>query len=415
MRRLAVLLALIVGLVGGVAVPALADDVVAGTTPGGGHYRIIVPDAWNGDLVIWNHGFTLSPPGPVGAGDLGPLLDLQLAEGYAVAASSYQQNGWALFKTRNDVQNLYRAFRTSFGAPDEVILHGASLGGIVTAQAIETARVGNVVGAYPICGAVAGSRVWDGALDLRLIYDVLADGIPGAEIPGGAYGLPKDSALTETDVALAVNQATGILVPPAARTPQQQANLDTLLAVSGIPESFLLTDMGFATFGLANLTWDPGKLGGHTGIGNANVDYGDAAINAAIERTEPRKRDAARLRKNWTPKGRVGDVKIVSIHTDKDGLVIVENESEYASKVPAKNLTVGIVVEEAPSHCGFTEAEVVAGWEVLRGWIAGFPQPSAADLQATCVALDLGGLAAGPCRFDPSFVIPDMDGRVRPR
>ena len=41
-----------------------------------------------------------------------------------------------------------------------------------------------------------------------------------------------------------------------------------------------------------------------------------------------------RLLENFTPTGRVGDVKIVSLHTDKDGLVIVENESEYAATVP---------------------------------------------------------------------------------
>ena len=57
--------------------------------------------------------------------------------------------------------------------------------------------------------------------------------------------------------------------------------------------------------------------------------------------------------------------------------MIVENQSEYASVVPAGNLTVAIVVEEIPSHCEFTPAEALAGWESLRVWIAGGPQPSA--------------------------------------
>ena len=80
-----------------------------GNTDGGAFFRIVVPDAWNGGLVIWNHGFSLSPIGPVS--DLGPLSGLQLDEGYAVAASSYQQYGWALFKTKNDiVHELMRRF-----------------------------------------------------------------------------------------------------------------------------------------------------------------------------------------------------------------------------------------------------------------------------------------------------------------
>jgi hypothetical protein len=41
-----------------------ADTVVTGDH-GQGFYRIVVPDAWNGELVIWNHGFSLAPIGPV--------------------------------------------------------------------------------------------------------------------------------------------------------------------------------------------------------------------------------------------------------------------------------------------------------------------------------------------------------------
>jgi hypothetical protein len=83
--------------------------------------------------------------------------------------------------------------------------------------------------------------------------------------------------------------------------------------------------------------------------------------------------------------------------------------------VPPGNLTVGIVVEDVPSHCDFTQGEVVAAWELLRGWVAGLPQPTAADIQQTCEGLVAGGLATGPCRIDPEFMLPDLDGRVRPR
>ncbi|MEM7588352.1 MAG: hypothetical protein AAF560_33500 [Acidobacteriota bacterium] len=95
--------------------------------------------------------------------------------------------------------------------------------------------------------------------------------------------------------------------------------------------------------------------------------------------------------------------------------MIVENQSEYASVVPPENLTVAVVVEDTPSHCGFTDAETLAGWEALRAWIAGSTQPTASTIQSGCEDLMNGGTAEGPCRFDPGYVIPDMDGRVRPR
>jgi hypothetical protein len=164
---------------------------------------------------------------------------------------------------------------------------------------------------------------------------------------------------------------------------------------------------------MADLVFDPNKLGGRIGTGNRNVDYGNAAVNAGIQRVGASQAQRRLLRTNYTPSGNVGDVKIVSIHTDKDGLALVENESEYASKVPPGNLTVGIVQEAVPTHCGFTTSELIAAWETLRGWVAGDPQPSPLVLQVMCLALE--PTFGGPCRFNPFFQVPDMDGRIRPR
>lgn len=414
-RRIAIHLGLV--LLTGLSTLAAAQTVRTGQTASGAFYQIAVPDGWqpSDGLVIWNHGFDLGAPEP--EPDLGPLVDLQLGEGYAVAASSYSLNGWALFQTLADNRQLYQAFTAAFGVPDEVLVYGASLGGIVTAQAIEGGGLGNVVGAMPICGALGGSRIWNGAVDLRLIYDEVCKDVPEARIPGGAGGLPfpPDPSFDENALALAVNACTGILVPAAARTADQRANLDRLLALSGLPEEFVLIDMGFATFALLDLIRDPRKLAGGNPFGNENVDYGDAEVNANIERVSQDHGVLRHFLDNYTPTGRVGDTKIVSIHTDKDGLVLLENESEYASVVPAANFTLGVVVEDEPSHCGFTPAEIVAAWESLRAWVAGAPKPDAAALQGACQGLVAGGLAEGPCRIDPGAAVPDLNDRVRPR
>ncbi|MCP4658816.1 MAG: hypothetical protein GY856_25680 [bacterium] len=372
-----------------------------------------MPDGWTpaDGLVIWNHGFGLDMEPDV---DLGPLADLQLLEGYAVAASSFRLIGWALFETVSDNRELVDAFEKAFGVPQQIFVYGGSLGGLVTAQAIEIGGLGNVVGAMSICGAVAGSRIWDGALDLRLIYDAVCGNVPGAAIPGGAEGLP-DPPDPSVNMVLAVEACTGILQLPEQRTPEQVARLARILAVTGLPENFLLTDMGYATSGLSDLVHDPQKLDGGMGLGNANVDYGDADLNATIERVQADPDLRRRMVDNYTPSGRVGDVKIISLQTDQDGLVLVEGLSAYASVVPAENLTLGIVVEDVPTHCGFTTAEILASWEALRGWVAGLPQPTAQNLQDTCNGLAVGGVAEGPCRIDPGFVVPDLDDRMRPR
>ncbi len=394
-----------------------AQTVLTGQTASGAFYRIEVPDGWQAadGLVIWNHGFDLGAVAALTHEDLGPLVDVQLGEGYAVAASSYSLPGWALFATAEDGAQLVEEFENAFGVPDQILIQGASLGGIVTAQALEEGDLGNVVGAMPLCGALAGSRLWDGALDLRLLYDYVCDGVPGGQIPGGAGGLPfpLDPDYDQVDMALAVEICLGIVTP--IPTSGQQARLAQLLALTGLPREFVITDMVFATFALHDLVYDPAKLDGAAATDNAGVDYGDPAVNAGIARVTSEPPARFFLRDHFTPSGDVGAVKIVSLHTDKDGLVIVENQSEYAAAVPAGNLTVAVVVEDSPSHCDFSDAEVLAAWEALRAWVAGSPQPTASSLQSDCEALVAASTAAGPCRIDPAFVVPDLDGRVPPR
>src|SRR5262249_44605024 len=161
----------------------------------------------------------------------------------------------------------------------------------------------------------------------------------------------------------------------------------------------------FATFAISQLIFDPAKLDGQQGVGNAGVTYADAGIDAAIERVSAQPGGATRLEKNYTPTRAAGDLKIVSLHTDGDGPVLVPNEKEYEDVAPAANLTTAIVNEAGNTHCGFTGGELVAGWESLRGWIAGGPQPTATSVQATCTTV--APLFGGPCRIDPSFVLQD--------
>jgi hypothetical protein len=389
---------------------ALADTTITGVKKGA-FFQITVPTVWNGDLVINNHGFDFNPPAPNPG--LGPLAPLQLAQGYAVAASSYSNCCWTLFSTKKDINRLIEIFTDNFGAPGDVILHGFSLGGIVTAQGIEKLDV-EPVGAYPACGALAGSRSWDGAIDLRLVYDAICGAVPGGSLPGGATGLPAPGfppGLSQVAIATAVNTCTGVLLPPAFRTPAQQARLTQLMSVTTLPQNFIVTDMVFVTNGLSNLIFAPDKLDGGQGVGNIGVTYNDPGIDASIQRVDYDNKAHKDLEKNYTPKGEVNATKIVSIHTDGDGLVIVEQEKEYQDVVPAGNLTTAIVDESGNTHCGFTSPELVAGWEELRDWIGGGPQPTAQDVQDRCLTL-------GPpaqCRINPAYVVNDMDTRIPPR
>src|SRR5262249_60670269 len=125
---------------------AHAERVITGSTPSGAYYRIAVPDNWkSGDpLILFQHGLTFEPPGP--NPDLGPIADLQLSEGYAVAASSYRQRSLALFTAADDNAELLAVFKQQVGSPGTIIPYGASLGGLIALKLAEDPRFAPVPG-----------------------------------------------------------------------------------------------------------------------------------------------------------------------------------------------------------------------------------------------------------------------------
>jgi len=405
-----------------------AQAVLTGTTPSGAYYRIAVPDGWkSGDpLVLFQHGLTFAAPGP--NPDLGPIADLQLSEGYAVAASSFRQRSWALFTAPDDNAELLAAFKQRVGAPGAIIPYGASLGGLVALKLAEDPRFAPVPGVYSACPPAAGSRVWDTAIDLRLAYDVVcknAGDLPtGAapypwaydlsDIPNNLSDLQDQAQLLET--LLPLNQCTGVSLPHELRNDAMKRRLATLMNLAHISdEKFFVTNVGYATYALSDLVRAPDKLDDLSPFSTIGVDYDDAAINTGIARIagDP----FAELYFRWASdfRGRIDPAtKIVSIHTSRDQLVIPANQSALRALLPATRLTSALVNESAPSHCGFSLAEGVAGWEALRGWIAGGAQPSAQSLQATCGSAINAG-AGGPCRYDASIAVPTFDSQVRPR
>jgi len=90
--RITALLIFVLGLTGG----AYADQVVDGRLGPGALYRMVRPTNWNGSLLLYAHCF-VSASDPVALppdGDL--LISLFVPRGFAVAFSSFSENGWAV-------------------------------------------------------------------------------------------------------------------------------------------------------------------------------------------------------------------------------------------------------------------------------------------------------------------------------
>lgn len=409
------------------AAPALAQQEYTGVTPTGATWRIAVPPGWQagGPLVLFQHGFNFSPP--AGPPSLGELRETMLADGFAVAASSYSQRGWAVFDAMQDNRDLVEIFTRTVGAPGEVLPFGGSLGGLLALKLAEAPGFPPVRAVYSVCPAAAGARLWDRAIDLRLSYDVVCAN--AGELPTGAAPIPwafnlnlipNDLGdLTDSAKILAtllpLNQCTGVSLPIGLRNGAMQRRLATLMRESAIDdEKFFVTNVGYSTYALSELVRAPDKLAGRNPFTTVGVAYGDAAIDAGIARigADP----LAAFEFGWYSnfRGEVGAAKVLSLHTTRDQLVVPGNQEFVRRVLPPAQVSSVFVAEDAPTHCGFTRAEGVAGWRELLAWRDGGAQPGVASLQARCLGLLAAG-ASGPCRFDAGAGVPAFDSQVRPR
>lgn len=413
-----------------VCLPAGAAREWTGTTSEGARYRIMAPDGWrDGDtLVMYQHGLDFAPTRELPG--LGPLRDVMLDQGYAIAASSFRQRGWALFHAIADNRDLLEAFEREVGQPGEILPFGGSMGGLIALRLAETRGFPPVRGVFALCPAAAGARLWDAAIDLRLAFDTVCAGAGAGDLPVGSA--PLDWALDLEDIPLdlgdfgdrvrvlealvALNRCTGVNLPPVLRNDAMRERLARLMQFARISdEDFLVTQVAYAIFVLSELLRAPDALDGANPFTTLGVDYGDLpAIESGIERIVADPAAAATLRRVSDFRGDIGEAKVLTMHTSRDELVVPANQEFIRAVVPADQLVSAIVVEDAPSHCGFSDAEGLAGWSALTTWIDDDAQPSVADLQAHCSEMVALGVD-GPCRFDPDAQPVPFDSIVRPR
>jgi hypothetical protein len=396
----------------------------------GAWYHIEVPDGWQaGDtVVLYQPGLDFETPSdPPG---LGPLRSLMLSEGYAIASTSYASRGWALFSAIDDNRDVLAKFDELVGMPGEVVPFGGSMGGLVALKLAESDGFPPIKGAYALCPAAAGARLWDAGIDLRLAFDAVCGADDAGEFPQGDAPLPWALNLSDIPdglgdlfdyarlfpVLVPLEQCTGADLPPLLRNDAMQRRLDELMDFAHITdEKFFVTNIAYATFVLSDLVRAPEKLAGRNPFTTVGVDYSsDPRIASTIARIAASPDAAEELHAVSDFHGNVGDAKILSMHTSEDQLVVPGNEDFVRDQVPADQRTIAIVDEDSPTHCGFTDAEGIAGWEALRAWKDGGSQPSVDDLQASCEDIVEANGIGGPCRFDANAEIVPFDDIVRP-
>ncbi|MCP4223124.1 MAG: prolyl oligopeptidase family serine peptidase, partial [Actinomycetia bacterium] len=130
-------------------------------------YRIEVPADWNGELVMWAHGFRGTDTRLYFDPEEVPFRQWLLDNGYAWAASTYSKNDYNVAQGVKDTHALATFFNGQVSKPNRVYIAGASMGGHITAVSIEQYR-NFYDGAMPVCGAIGDYELFDYFLDFNL-------------------------------------------------------------------------------------------------------------------------------------------------------------------------------------------------------------------------------------------------------
>ena len=368
------------------AIPAKAqtnaDCLFYGDHSTGAKYCITMPlpppyGMWNGDLVIFAHGYvSVNEPVDIpwsqmtfsdGMGGLITMPFLVNSMGFAFATTSYSENGLAIQQGITDVLDLIEVFKTLVGTPNRIYLVGASEGGLVTTLAIERypeSFSGGLATCGPIGSFTGQVNYWG---DFRVVFDFFMDTPDIDVLPGNAVNIPS-SLMNKWDSEY-VPRIAGLL----AANP---VNTQHLLAVTGAPfDPFDPNTIGETTLGIlwynVFATNDAVvKLGGRP-FDNFDRVYSDpldptldALINTGVKRFKAQPDALEEIANYYETSGNL-TLPIVTMHTTGDPIVPYWHLGLYEAKVGANPLYYNFPVPPRYGHCNFTLPEIVNSFGTL--------------------------------------------------
>jgi pimeloyl-ACP methyl ester carboxylesterase len=369
-----------------------AVTTIGGTLSDGAAYLIEVPAPWNGTLLLYSHGYVV--PGSANpAQDVGDPLTraFLLANGFALAGSSYATTGWAIHEALPDQIAVLDAFHDLVGTPTRTIAWGHSLGGIITAGLIQKFP-DRFDAALPMCGVLSGGVAsWNGALDSAFAFRTLL-------VPGSPLQIVN---ITNPNANLGLAES---ILAAAQATPQGRARVALAAALADIPGWFdpALPEPApddFATQEVNQFLWASqvdfpfdfalraelefragGNPSWNTGVNYKkqfahSVDHDEVvalyvqagldldadldSLNDAV-RISANQSSVECLEQNIIFDGNIG-VPVLTLHTTGDGLVPNQNESAYTDVVreDGNNRFLRRTFVHRAGHCTFTPAETV--------------------------------------------------------
>jgi len=370
----------------------LWSRIITGETGQGAAYQLYLPRDWNGTAVFYAHGIrdVLEPVSLRNQDNLQAIRDELGRRGFAVAYSSFSENGYAEQDGAQRTHQLRGLFVSEFGAPTRSLLAGHSLGGLIVLDLAER-FTDQYDGVAAFCGVAGGTQAeFDHMVNTRLLFDLFYPGImPGSynEPPNGFMMTPAlqgqiIAAITANPAGLAIigsvaqaNLQFNPFAAPAVAQAQMVQSLITALTFHGRGADNVLSltngkfpfDNSATIYSAANIPLVPPAL-----LANAL-----ASINANAPRMSGDPSALNYTDRNFTPSGALA-IPTLTTHNRWDPLVPFFHEPMLAGRVGAAGANDRLLqrVKNEYGHCNFTVAEQVQAITDLAGWVETGVKPS---------------------------------------
>lgn len=335
------------------------------TLPSGEIIQMCKPANWNGELILYAHGY-VSEFEPLRLPDetvaYAPLFT---SLGYAFATTSYSENGLAIQSGITSILNLRKRFIQDFGQPSHIYLAGGSEGSVVTTLAIER-NPELFSGGLPLCGPCGDFQKQINYYgDFRVLFDYFFPKL----LPGNVNNVPDQLiANWQTVYVPAILQA--IAAKPA--TTLKLLNTAHAAYVPGDNTTIGATVIGVLRYDVFASRDATRKLGGQPFDNRNTIYFGtgsvleDALLNIKVQRFGADRNALQTVQRYYETSGRI-NIPVVSGHTTLDPIIPFWHLPLYQIKTLLQGraaLFTGIPVQRY-GHCTFTEAELVSGFALL--------------------------------------------------
>jgi len=337
-----------------------------GVDENGALYRICMPEEWNGDLVVFAHGY-VAPNKPVELPDTelddGRTMEEVFGEmGYASAISSYRDNGLVVPEAVIDLVNLVSIFKSYYPHVDHIYLVGGSEGGLVTVKSLETKQLYD--GGLAVCGPIGSfAKQLNYFGDFKLVFDYFYPGV----LPGSPAGIPRevmdnwDAVYMPAIIEAITNNPAGIAqVISVTKAPVDPND----------PESIAYTSLAVLWYNVFATNDAIERLGGMAFDNTDRIYRGslnDAALNKSIPRLSADPHALETLDEKFETSG-LPNGPMVTMHTALDPIVPYWHEPLYKAKFTEGGLPKGFLTNIPVmryGHCYFTADELMKAFALM--------------------------------------------------